>query len=100
MIASIGSHLPSFFGYSMGKIMNYWMVPERDKISSWADETALGRKLADEMFERCDAEELAMLLPKVVACMPSLEGVEIGFLTRVGEIAALAKPQSEMCLAA
>jgi hypothetical protein len=52
------------------------------------------------MFERCDAEELAMLLPKVVACMPSLEGVEIGFLTRVGEIAALAKPQSEMCLAA
>lgn len=98
MIGS-GSQVLSFYGHANGKILTHWLPfagPETDL--TWSEENQVGRRRAEELFDQCPAEDLAMLLPRIVESMGEIGGIEIGFLTRVGEYAALgqARPHCQM----
>lgn len=82
-----GSQPVSFLLTEAGKVVNYWSP--KNTPSSWGDATRFGRNLADEWLSSCSIEDPALILPLIVADMGEIGGVEIGFLTRVGEIAAL-----------
>lgn len=89
----------SFFHIAAGKVLNYWKLSESLPVT-WGQQNEYGRRLAEEMFAKCSAEDLGLLLPKVVEAMGEIGGIEIGFLTRIGEIAGMSKTAQEIPLAA
>lgn len=75
----------SFFAFKGEKIVNHWLPVSPQPLASWSEETAFGRELADEMLNKCNAEIVGLLLPFIVESMGRIGGIEIGFLTRIGE---------------
>lgn len=98
-MSGFGSEEVSFFLHADGKVVDYW-APVKGGDLTWSEENALGRQLADELFAKASSEDIGMLLPLIVADMGQIEGVEVGFLARIGDFAAHANRPAEIALMA
>lgn len=84
-----GSQPLSFCRYDSEKVTHYWSPDRAAANLSWGEQNAFGRRLADELAAKCQPEDLSLILPLIFADMIEVEGVEIGFIARIGDFAAL-----------